>query len=158
MIIDQIPPLAHLLRVLEEMSLMATATSPNKVHLLVQNAPTIMNSLTKAKNWAEISKHQLRSYFRLKEEEERDFMKQLAELYDDEMVDGIVDGFRCAKCGGEALKRCSRCKSLWYCSRECQVTFSFWLLSLLGCSLPRTPSEMPQTRGRAKKRRNQHSD
>jgi hypothetical protein len=27
----------------------------------------------------------------------------------------------CAQCGGEAVHRCSRCKSDWYCGRACQV-------------------------------------
>ena len=28
---------------------------------------------------------------------------------------------KCAACGGEASKRCSRCRNEWYCGRECQV-------------------------------------
>ena len=27
----------------------------------------------------------------------------------------------CAQCGKEASKMCSRCKSIWFCSKDCQV-------------------------------------
>lgn len=39
-----------------------------------------------------------------------------------------MDGFseeeaaKCANCGKDAVKRCSRCHSEWYCGRECQVS------------------------------------
>lgn len=28
---------------------------------------------------------------------------------------------KCANCGEEATKRCSKCKGEWQCTRECQV-------------------------------------
>lgn len=48
-------------------------------------------------------------------------MKRLAELYSNSTIEGLTDGFKCAKCSKEAFKRCSKCKNVWYCSRECQV-------------------------------------
>lgn len=34
---------------------------------------------------------------------------------------GLLEGFSCGSCGKEASKRCSKCKEVWYCSRDCQV-------------------------------------
>ena len=52
---------------------------------------------------------------------EREHMQNLAELYSNNSVEGLLEGFKCGKCGKEAFKRCSKCKSVWYCSRDCQV-------------------------------------
>eukprot|EP00580_Thalassiosira_gravida_P009865 CAMPEP_0201647910 /NCGR_PEP_ID=MMETSP0493-20130528/36658_1 /ASSEMBLY_ACC=CAM_ASM_000838 /TAXON_ID=420259 /ORGANISM="Thalassiosira gravida, Strain GMp14c1" /LENGTH=147 /DNA_ID=CAMNT_0048123429 /DNA_START=30 /DNA_END=473 /DNA_ORIENTATION=- len=30
--------------------------------------------------------------------------------------------YKCAVCQKPALKRCNQCKSIWYCSRNCQVS------------------------------------
>jgi zinc finger MYND domain-containing protein 10 len=48
-------------------------------------------------------------------------MQSLADLYSNNSVEGLLDGFKCAKCTKEAFKRCSKCKGVWYCSRDCQV-------------------------------------
>ena len=48
-------------------------------------------------------------------------MKQLAELYGTSVFEGLLEGFHCENCKKDATKRCSKCKSVWYCSRECQV-------------------------------------
>lgn len=39
-------------------------------------------------------------------------MKMLTDLYGQDLVNGLLEGFACAKCGKEASKRCSRCKSV----------------------------------------------
>ena len=46
-------------------------------------------------------------------------MKRLADLYNNTIFEGMIDGFKCVKCGLEATKRCSRCKQVWYCSKDC---------------------------------------
>ena len=49
-------------------------------------------------------------------------MNALSDLYGYNMIDGLIDGFRCGFCQAkDATKRCSKCKSEWYCKRECQV-------------------------------------
>lgn len=45
----------------------------------------------------------------------------MADLYTNNTVEGLLEGFKCNKCQKQAYKRCSKCKSVWYCSRECQV-------------------------------------
>lgn len=44
----------------------------------------------------------------------------MAKLYGD-TFDGLVEGYQCEKCHKSATKRCSKCKSVWYCSRDCQL-------------------------------------
>ncbi len=37
-------------------------------------------------------------------------MQSLADLYSNNSVEGLLEGFKCGKCGKEAFKRCSKCK------------------------------------------------
>jgi hypothetical protein len=48
-------------------------------------------------------------------------MKRLSDLYASSAVEGLVEGFKCGVCKKEAFQRCKRCKSVWYCGRDCQV-------------------------------------
>lgn len=48
-------------------------------------------------------------------------VRRLAQLYSQSGFETIVEDPKCANCGKAAVKRCSRCKSEWYCGRECQV-------------------------------------
>ena len=34
-------------------------------------------------------------------------------------IENLIEGFICANCNKEATKRCSKCKKVWYCSKEC---------------------------------------
>ena len=67
-----------------------------------------------------------------KDQTEKEHMQRLAELYSNNNVEGLIEGFKCGKCQKEAFKRCSKCKSIWYCSRECQV--SHWPEHKEGCN------------------------
>jgi zinc finger MYND domain-containing protein 10 len=55
------------------------------------------------------------------DESERAHMLKLADLYTNNDIEGLTEGFKCGKCQKQAFKRCSKCKSVWYCSKECQV-------------------------------------
>lgn len=54
-------------------------------------------------------------------------MNRLADLYSPSVVEQLAPTTAypvlptCAQCGKEAVQRCSRCKSTWYCERQCQV-------------------------------------
>ena len=37
-------------------------------------------------------------------------MKRLAELYGNNVLEGLMDGFKCEFCKKVATKRCSKCK------------------------------------------------
>lgn len=75
----------------------------------------------KDKNWKEIANFQLENYFKQDEKSMKEDMKKLAELYSHSNIESLLEGFTCNSCHKEAMKRCSKCKSVWYCSRDCQV-------------------------------------
>ena len=46
----------------------------------------------------------------------------MAEMYNLDILDPLLpDDPKCEQCGSVAVQRCSRCKTAWYCGRECQV-------------------------------------
>ena len=55
------------------------------------------------------------------DETQKQQIQRLADLYTNNTVEGLIDGFKCKKCTKQAFKRCSKCRSVWYCSKECQV-------------------------------------
>lgn len=48
-------------------------------------------------------------------------MESLLNLYGSDVYDEFLGDPKCAECGEEATQRCSKCKTEWYCSRECQL-------------------------------------
>ena len=73
------------------------------------------------KNWKEIAELQKKKYFLEDEKTLKEDLQRMQGLYDYNILEGLMDGFKCANCHKEALKRCSKCKQEFYCSRECQV-------------------------------------
>jgi len=122
-LMDQIPNLALMLRSLEELSILNVQTQAKGNPFIVQQVPEIRVGLTQGRDWKEIAAHQLEHYFLAGDATAQEDMKAMAELYGQSQVEGLLDGFKCEKCQKEAAKRCSRCKLVWYCSKECQVRF-----------------------------------
>ena len=48
-------------------------------------------------------------------------LEPINDFYNVDNMEYFMDDPKCANCGKDATQRCSRCKSEWYCSRECQV-------------------------------------
>lgn len=46
-------------------------------------------------------------------------MQSLMNLYGSDVFDQFMDEPKCEECGEPAKQRCSKCKAVWYCSREC---------------------------------------
>ncbi|XP_038218288.1 zinc finger MYND domain-containing protein 10 [Zerene cesonia] len=91
---------------------------------LIEVVPQIKDAYMKQvhKRTKSIAKSQL-DHFRMDgSEETKNMAKKLLESYTSDAalaLDG--GGAKCAKCGDKASKKCSRCKTEWYCGRECQV-------------------------------------
>jgi predicted RNA-binding Zn-ribbon protein involved in translation (DUF1610 family) len=121
-VIEQIPNLADLLKTLEQLSIMNTNAQTGMNPFVVQQIPELRKKICSDKNWKEIAEHQLEQYFsRSNQTAELELLVECAELYSSQGVEALSDGFKCANCGQAASNRCSRCKSVWYCSKECQV-------------------------------------
>lgn len=122
LIIDQIPNLSDVLKTLEQMSIMNTNAQSTRNPFVVQQLPELRRSITEGRDWQAIAEYQLSTYF-TKESEAAEFddLVKFAEMYSGTNIDALSEGFKCAHCLKTATQRCSRCKSVWYCSRECQV-------------------------------------
>ena len=42
-------------------------------------------------------------------------------MYANDAFDDLLGEAKCFECGKPAIKRCSKCRNAWYCSRKCQV-------------------------------------
>ena len=131
-LIDQIPNLSMMLRALEELSLMAVGGQVESNALIVQQMPEIRAQITKDKNWKKVAENNLKENFKDDEESMKEDVERMARLYDYNILEGLVEGFKCGACGKDATKRCSKCKWEFYCSRECQVIFSQIINEQLG--------------------------
>jgi hypothetical protein len=119
-LLDQIPALSGMLRSLEQLSIMSVPERRG-VPVVINQVPVALEQIERDVEWGELVERfrgRLRSS---RDEEEREHMMRLAELYSNSNVEGLMEGFKCGRCGKEAFKRCSKCKEVWYCSRECQV-------------------------------------
>eukprot|EP00483_Globobulimina_turgida_P007951 UN07967 len=106
-------------------SLLLNSDVTNKKLMFVEIVPEFRENLLN-KNFKEIANTQLLTTFNAKQFDANDRkqdMDILCRIYNN--FDGLEDMFLgtpiCAKCGQNAEKRCSKCKSEWYCSRECQL-------------------------------------
>jgi hypothetical protein len=61
------------------------------------------------------------NFFNKDAKETSEELKSLLQLYGSDVYEQFMDEPTCAECGETAAQRCSRCKSEWYCSRECQL-------------------------------------
>ena len=110
-----------MLRSLEELSLMQVPTHLTVSPFVVQQMPIIASAITKDQDWKEIAREHAERLKQSMDESEKEHMLKLADLYTNNDIEGLTQGFKCGKCEKQAFKRCSKCKSIWYCSRECQV-------------------------------------
>lgn len=120
-LLDQIPALAAMLRSLEHLSMTNVPSQLASNPFMVQQVPMFLAQIEKNVNWKDLAAEHQEKLKQTLDQSEREHMQRLADLYSNNNVEGLVEGFKCGKCQKEAFKRCSKCKSIWYCSRECQV-------------------------------------
>jgi len=128
-LLDQLPLLRELKRLIEELSIMAppppTASSLAIIEQVPEMREAVLADAKKAGDFAAIAEEQKRSVFANDEAARQRDIARLAATYSlDKFDDVLPTGPTCAACGtskpGE-MKRCSRCRNEWYCGRACQV-------------------------------------
>ncbi|KAM4021581.1 zinc finger MYND domain-containing protein 10 isoform 2-T2 [Anomaloglossus baeobatrachus] len=98
--------------------------------------PEVWDSIIRENSgkWKAIAKHQVKHAFSPSDSELRHQAQRWAQTYNMDVMESLVpDKPKCGSCGAEAGKRCSRCQSEWYCTRQCQV--SHWQKHKKTCEL-----------------------
>lgn len=89
---------------------------------MVQQVPELRGKIMAGVDWKVLAEQQLDQYFsRDAEQADADLLIKFADMYSGREVETLSEGFKCANCFKQATQRCSRCKTVWYCSRECQA-------------------------------------
>ncbi|XP_034963950.1 zinc finger MYND domain-containing protein 10 isoform X1 [Zootoca vivipara] len=133
-VIDQFPNLLELQRFLSHLAV--TDPAPPKKDLILEQVPVIWENIVSKNSgkWQAIAKHQVNNMFSPSEEELRSQACRWAKTYNLEVMEALIpEKPKCAMCGSEAAKRCSRCRNEWYCKRECQV--QHWQKHKKACNL-----------------------
>jgi len=115
----QISVLTDFHKFIEQLSVVNVASSETSTFCILEQIPVLSNDLKK-KSLDDVAKNAL-SYFHLCTDDIRKEMTMFASCIDVESILEINSKPICEACGEVAEKRCSICKSAWYCSRKCQV-------------------------------------
>ncbi|KAJ6667697.1 hypothetical protein lerEdw1_016018 [Lerista edwardsae] len=133
-LIDQLPNLVEMQRFLSHLAM--TDPVPPKKDLILEQVPVIRDRIVRENSgkWQAIAKHQVINIFSPSQEELKSQAYRWAKTYNLDVMEALVpDKPKCALCGSEATKRCSRCRNEWYCRRECQV--QHWQNHKKACNL-----------------------
>jgi predicted Zn-ribbon and HTH transcriptional regulator len=119
---DQIPPLQQLFRALEEMSLMQYNSTGSNNPFVVEIIPLLYNKKIKESEIIRISELIQNKFFsKLTSDQLKKEMDLISEVYSMGNMEYFMEDPKCANCNRDATSRCSKCKSEWYCGRDCQV-------------------------------------
>lgn len=119
-LVDQLPVLTDVQRYMDELLIVKTPEPTSQKSLILEVVPDITESIYKNNDWVELSKY-IKKNILTRENNINDEIKQMGDLYSEDYMADIIDKPICNKCGKDAIKKCGRCKSVYYCSRECQV-------------------------------------
>src|SRR5690349_13733655 len=86
----------------------------------IEHVPEIHESVAST-DWSAVAARQLASSFSDQPEARAADIARLAQTYNLDNFDDVLEDPLCAHCGAAALKRCSSCRLDWYCGRDCQV-------------------------------------
>jgi hypothetical protein len=139
-LVDQIPVLADLRRALEELAVFqAPPATSVPAPLVIEHVATIHEAIVKAATtpegaWAALIERQKACMCPqgtpvlgaaaptvASPVSPDPVMAEVAEALSSKATEDLVARPTCPVCGRAATKRCSRCKSEWYDSKECQV-------------------------------------
>ncbi|WAR26284.1 ZMY10-like protein [Mya arenaria] len=132
--LDQIPMLGELQRYLEHLSMMDPPAPRREV--ILEQVPEVRDYILHSNEgkWKKIAKKQIKLFFDPSTSDLKMQAKRWADTYNFDVMEGLLsEPPKCAKCGEDASKRCSRCQNEWYCGRECQVTH--WQKHKQACDL-----------------------
>ncbi|XP_054473541.1 zinc finger MYND domain-containing protein 10 [Anoplopoma fimbria] len=133
-LIDQLPNLVELQRFLAHLTV--TDPAPPKIELILEQIPEIWNHIVRENSgkWKAIAKYQVKETFSPSDSELKLQAQRLNQVYNLDVMESLLpEKPKCASCGKEAAKRCSRCQGEWYCHRECQV--KHWSKHKRACQL-----------------------
>ncbi|KAM3844515.1 zinc finger MYND domain-containing protein 10 [Vipera latastei] len=133
-LVDQFPNLLEMQKFLSHLAV--TDPDPPKKDLILEQVPEIWDQVVRKNTgkWQAIAKHQVNNMFSPSEEELKSQAYRWAKTYNLDVMEALIpDKPKCAVCGSEATKRCSRCRNEWYCKRECQV--QHWQKHKKACNL-----------------------
>jgi len=72
--------------------------------------------------WHTIAETQAKTILNPSDTEARQQAARWANTMNFDILESVINETpKCAMCGEQASKRCSRCQREWYCRRECQV-------------------------------------
>ncbi len=122
-LVDQLPMLAQLQRMVEEMALMPPPERDTRAALaIIEQVPEMRDAIVGAiSDVGALAERQLREHFAVTEAERRAEAARMAATFSGDGFDDVLEQPRCAKCGVTATQRCSGCKMEWYCGRKCQL-------------------------------------
>lgn len=121
-LIDQIPVLSHLRKTLDELTIMKVNNQAKSNIYVVKSVPELYQQILDKYPMSEVIKYQKDVIFGNKTtDDDLEILNNVTDVYSHQAVDMKPVEYICANCSLEATKRCSRCKSVWYCSKECQV-------------------------------------
>ena len=73
------------------------------------------------RDYKAIAMYQLKNFFSTEVNDPKEELDSLMKLYGSNVYEQFMEDPKCGCCGEPATQRCSKCKSVWYCSRECQL-------------------------------------
>ncbi|EDS31083.1 zinc finger MYND domain-containing protein 10 [Culex quinquefasciatus] len=130
-LLDQLPALAQLKQFLCTLQMSGNGSGGSKKSdLLLEELPEIKDGLIEEARkfgWSKIVQAHKEIFVDLTQEQLTSVAKRLNAAYNTDLLEKINSGTDdaghriCSTCKKSAEKRCSKCESVFYCSRECQV-------------------------------------
>lgn len=122
--LDQIPILTEFQLFLNQLAVTSGPFGPSRSPLLLEMVPPIRDALEEqfTNNRKKILEASKREFVTGSKEAMVEKAKRLAAVYDFDNFEAALPVVKpCANCGKDASKKCSKCKDVWYCGRDCQI-------------------------------------